>query len=56
MSGVLNTVVQTGSAAVALASVGGGVWLGRKWAPPGSRYDDPELDMDAPPDEVVAEL
>jgi heme exporter protein C len=38
MSGVMNAVLQVGSAAAALVSVGLGVWLGRKWAPPGSRF------------------
>ncbi|QRO02627.1 cytochrome c biogenesis protein CcsA [Archangium violaceum] len=35
----MNTVLQTGSAAAALTTVGLGVWLGRKWAPPGSRFN-----------------
>jgi heme exporter protein C len=39
MSGVMNAVLQYGSAAVALTSVGLGVWLGRGWAPPGSRFN-----------------
>ena len=29
----MNTVLQVVSAAAALASVGVGIWLGRKWAP-----------------------
>jgi heme exporter protein C len=39
MSGVMNAVLQVGSAAAALTTVGLGIWLGRKWAPPGSRLD-----------------
>jgi heme exporter protein C len=39
MSGVMNTVLQTVSTAAALTTVGLGVWLGRKWAPPGSRFN-----------------
>ncbi len=39
MSGLIKTLLQVGSAAAALSSVGLGVWLGRKWAPPGSRFN-----------------
>jgi heme exporter protein C len=39
MSGLIKTVLQVGSAAAALSSVGLGVWLGRKWAPPNSRFN-----------------
>jgi heme exporter protein C len=39
MSGLLRTVLQVGSAAAALSTVGLGIWLGRKWAPPGSRFN-----------------
>ena len=35
----MNTVLQVMSAAAALASVVLGIWLGRKWAPPGSRVN-----------------
>ncbi|WNG36259.1 transcriptional regulator [Archangium minus] len=35
----MNTVLQVVSAAAALASVGMGVRLGMKWAPPGSKYN-----------------
>ena len=35
----MNTVLQVISAVAALTSVGLGLWLGVKWAPPGSRYN-----------------
>ena len=39
MSDLLKTVLQVGSAVAALVSVGLGVWLGVKWAPPRSRFN-----------------
>lgn len=39
MSGLMNAVLQYGSAAAALVVVGLGVWLGRRWAPVGSRME-----------------
>lgn len=39
MSDLLKTVLQVGSAVAALTSVGLGVWLGVKWAPPRSRVN-----------------
>lgn len=39
MSDLVKTMLQVLSAAAALTSVGLGVWLGWKWAPPGSRLN-----------------
>jgi heme exporter protein C len=39
MSDLVKTMLQVLSAAAALTSVGVGVWLGLKWAPPGSRFN-----------------